>query len=200
MRLRYVAVAALFALVIWVAWKAPIPGMKLEPMQPLPAVPTKPDGSIAPTPPGSEPTGVPTFQQAVAQMKAMEHATYQIVSEDPKMHAMRQAIRDTAPNGEAFPCSADNRHHLAEAVAAYGNFIRDHVHDRPTETMLVNGQSASATGYLDQDVNKITMDADIAGVVHRTNTGYYDVPAADAIGPASRLAMHGARFVCGDPS
>jgi hypothetical protein len=200
MSLRHVGVAALFLLVIGLATQIPIPGMKMLPMQPLPAAETNPDGSLKLTPPGQQPSGLPTFQQAAAQVEAMKTATFQVTSEDPNMHAMRQAIRDAAPNAEAFPCSADNRHHLAEAVAAYGNFIRDHGHDRPTETMLVNGQATSATGYLDQDVNKIMTDADIAGIVHRTNFGYYDVPAADAIGPASRIAMHGGRFVCDDPN
>lgn len=200
MSLRHLGIAAIFLLVIGLATQIPIPGMKMLPVRTLPAAQTRPDGSLVLPPPGQEATGVPTFQQAVAQIDAMKHATFQIVSEDPKIHAMRQAIRDAAPNAEAFPCSADNRHRLAEAVAAYGNFIRDHGRDRPTETMLVNGQPTSATGYLDQDVNKIMMDADVAGVVHRTNFGYYDVPAADAIGPASSVAMHGGRFVCDNPS
>jgi hypothetical protein len=67
MRARNIGIAALFLLVIFVAFKTPIPGMKMEPVQPSPAVPTNPDGSIAPTPPGSEPVGVPTFEHAVAQ-------------------------------------------------------------------------------------------------------------------------------------
>jgi hypothetical protein len=200
MSLRYLAIGTLFALIIVVAWNIPIPGMRMVPVKPLPAAQANPDGSLALTPPGQQPTGVPTFQQAAAQAQAMRTATFQVTSEDPKMHAMRQAIRDEAPNAEAFPCSADNRHRLAEAVAAYGNFIRDHGHDRPTETMLVNGQPTSATGYLDQDVNKIMTDADIAGVVHRTPLGYYDIPAAGTIGPASRIAMQGGRFVCDSPS
>lgn len=198
MTLRYFGVAALFLLVIALATQIPIPGMKMVPVKPLPAAETNPDGSLKLTPPGQEAKGVPTFEQAAAQAKAMQHATFQVTSEDPELHAMRQAILDAAPNAEAFPCSADNRHRLAVAVAAYGNYIRDHGHDRPTETMLVNGEATSATGYLDQDVNKITKDADIAGVVHRTNFGYYDVPAADAIGPKSRIAMQGGRFVCDD--
>jgi len=183
MSLRHVAIATLFALVIAAAWNVPIPGInpgiKMVPVQPLPAAQTNPDGSLVLASPGQRPAGVPTFQQAVAQVEAMKTATFQVTSEDPKMRAMRQAIRDEAPNAEAFPCSPGNRHRLAEAVAVYGNFIRDHGHDRPTETMLVNGQPTSATGYLDQDVSKIIMDADIAGVVHRTEFGYYDVPAAD---------------------
>jgi hypothetical protein len=200
MPIRHFGYVVLFLLVIGIATQIPIPGMKMVPVKPLPAAQTNPDGSLKLTPPGQQPAGVPTFQQAVAQIDAMKNATYQVTSEDPDMHAMRQAIRDAAPNAEAFPCSADNRHHLAEAVAAYGNFIRDHGHDRPTETMLVNGQPASATGYLDQDVNKIMMDADIAGVVHRTEFGYYEIPAAGVIGSASRIAMQGGHFVCGDPS
>jgi hypothetical protein len=198
MPIRHLGYVVLFLLVIGIATQIPIPGVKMEPVKPLPAAETNPDGSLKLTPPGQEPTGVPTFQQAVNQIEAVKHATFQVTSEDPNMHAMRQAIRDAAPNAEAFPCSAENRHRLAVAVAAYGNFIRDHGHDRPVETMLVNGQPTSATGYLDQDINKITMDADIAGVVHRTEFGYYDVPAADMVGPASRMAMQGGRFVCGD--
>ncbi|HEY1797988.1 MAG TPA: hypothetical protein VGG57_17880 [Stellaceae bacterium] len=174
--------------------------MTMLPTKTLPAARTNPDGSLKLTPPGQEPTGMPTFRQAVAQIEAMKHATFQVTSEDPKTHAMRQTIRDAAPNAEAFPCNTENRHRLAEAVAAYGNYVRDHIDHRPVETMLVNGQPASATGYLDRDVDKITMDADIAGVVRRTNNGYFEVPAADAIGPASRIAMPGGRFVCGNPS
>lgn len=198
MPLRHLGYAVLFLLVIGIATQVPIPGMKMVPVKPLPAAQINPDGALVPTPPGQQPVGVPTFQQVVTHMEAMKNATYQVTSEDPGMHAMRQAIRDATPNAAGFPCSADNRHRLAEAVAAYGNFIRDHGHDRPVETMLVNGQPASATGYLDQDVNKIIMDADVAGVVHRTEFGYYDIPAAGTVGPASRMAMQNGRFVCGD--
>src|ERR1700722_17916067 len=106
MSLRHLGIAALFLLIIGIATQIPIPGMKMVPIQPLPAAQTNPDGSLKLTPPGQEPAGVPTFDQALAQVKALEHATYQVTSEDPNMHAMRQAIRDAAPNAEAFPCSA----------------------------------------------------------------------------------------------
>lgn len=196
MAARHLGIAVLFLFVIGIATQIPIPGMKMVPVKTLPAAETNPDGSLKLVPPGQEPKGVPTFQQAVAQIEAMKHATFQVTSEDPKMHAMRQAIRDEAPNAEAFPCSPENRHRLAVAIAALGNYFRDHAHDHPVETMLVNGQPTSATGYLDQDIDRITRDAEEAGIVHRTNFGYFNVPPADAVSPASRMAMHGGRFVC----
>jgi hypothetical protein len=202
MRVRYVGIAALFALVIWVALKAPIPGMMLEPLQPSPAVPTSQNESIGPAPPGQATVGVPNFQQTLADNKQMDLAnSYNAITEDPKMHAMRQAILEAAQQADAFPCSAKNRNRLAEAVKDFWDYNRTRVGQPPTETMMVNGHVVDAGGYLNRDASDAAKAAMLAGVVHTTSTGQMLIPDPYApVGPSLRSASEGGRFVCDKPN
>jgi len=202
MRLRYVAIAALFLFVIWVAWKAPIPGMKMEPVQPLPAVPMSQNEEIGPAPPGTTATGVRTFQQVMADRKELElAASYNAIPQDPKKHAMLQEVVDAAQQVEAFPCSAKNRHRLAEAVAVMGNFNRDQVGKPETATMMVNGHPVATGDPLAGQANDILWAALRAGVVNRTHTGYMEVPDPLApVPPTENLVGKSAKFFCEKPN
>jgi hypothetical protein len=202
MRLRHFGIAALFLFVVWAAWKAPIPGMKMEPTQPAPAPPTLRNVEIGPAPAGATVTGVRTFQQVMADRKELERAeAYNAIPEDPKRHAMLQEIVDAAQQVEAFPCSAKNRRRLAEAVAVMGNFDRNNVGKPETATMMVNGHPVAAGDPLSDKANNITRDAMLDGVVNRTVSGHYEVPDPYApVSPKWQFTGENARFICEHPS
>ena len=122
----------------------------------MPAVPTSRYEEIGPAPPGTPVTDVRTFQQVMADRPALERAeSYNAIPIDPKRHAMLQEVVDAAQQVEAFPCSAKNRHRLAEAVAAMGNFNRDQVGKPETATMMVNGHPVAAGDPLAGQANDI---------------------------------------------
>jgi len=201
MSLRHLGIAALFLLVIGVATQIPIPGMKMVPMQPMPAPPTSQNESIGPAPPGTPVTGVRTFQQVIQDRKELELAeSYNAIPVDPKRHAMLQEVVDAAQQVDAFPCSAKNRHRLAEAVAVMGNFNRDQVGKPETATMMVNGHPVAAGDPLAGQANDILWAALSAGVVGRTPTGYMTVPDPYApVDTADRAIGRGAKFFCDKP-
>lgn len=182
MRMRYLLiVVAALGLVVWVSLRMPIPGIKMQPVQPNPTI--------------------HTFQQAVAEHKQMDlAASYGAMSEDPKLHAMRKAVLEAA-QVDAFPCSARWRGRLAEALRDFSDFYRDRVGQPPLETRVIDGRAVDASGYLNQETNQVLQAAMLAGVVHRTTTGYIEVPDPEApVGPALRSASVGDRFVCDNPS
>ncbi len=138
----------------------------------------------------------------MAARPALERAaSYNAIPIDPKRHAMLQEVVDAAQQVEAFPCSAKNRHRLAEAVAVMGNFNRDNVGKPEAATMMVNGHAVAAGDPLAGQANDIWRAALMAGVVNRTHTGYMVVPDPYApVGPTQRTAGENARFVCDNPS
>jgi hypothetical protein len=202
MSLRHFGIAALFLLVVGLATQIPIPGMKMVPVQPLPAVPTSQNESIEPAPPGTPVTGIRTFQQVTEDRETLERAAaYNAIPIDPKRHAMLQEVVDAAQQVTAFPCSAHNRHRLAEAVAVMGNFNRDQVGKPETATMMVNGHPVAVGDPLAGQANDILWAALAAGVVGRTPTGYMTVPDPYApVDATDHAGGRGAKFFCDKPN
>lgn len=201
MILRHLGIAALFLLVIGIATQIPIPGMKIVPMKPIPAPPTSQNESVGPAPPGTTVTGLRTFQQVMQDSKELERAdSYNAIPVDPKRHAMIQEVVDAAQQVEAFPCSANNRHRLVEAVAVMGNFNRDNVGKPETANMMVNGHPVAADPLAGK-ANEILWAALSAGVVGRTHTGYMTVPDPDAPVTATPPDVgEAAKLFCDHPS
>ncbi|MFZ2005325.1 MAG: hypothetical protein WAV02_09585 [Stellaceae bacterium] len=202
MRIRHLGYVVLFLLVIGIATQIPIPGMKMVPLKTLPGVPASQNESIGPAPPGTVVSGQRTFQQVMADRKEIELAEkYNALPEgDPKRHAMYQEVLDAAQQGEAFPCSAKNRHRLAEAVATMGNFNRDHVGEPMTANMMVNGHPI-AVDNLAGKASDIMWGALSAGVIGRTHDGHMTVPEPDAPVTVTPPGVgEGAKLFCDDPN
>ena len=142
------------------------------------------------------------LQQVIQDRKELELAeSYNAIPVDPKRHAMLQEVVDAAQQVDAFPCSAKNRHRLAEAVAVMGNFNRDQVGKPETATMMVNGHPVAAGDPLAGQANDILWAALSAGVVGRTPTGYMTVPDPYApVDTADRAIGRGAKFFCDKPN
>jgi hypothetical protein len=202
MPLRHLGYTVLVLLVIGIATQIPIPGMKMVPLKTLPGVPTSQNESVGPAPPGTVVAGQRTFQQVMADRKEIELAEkYNAIPEgDPKRHAMYQEVIDAAQQVEAFPCSAKNRHRLAEAVATMGNFNRDHVGEPVEANMMVNGHPIAVDNLAGQAGN-IMWAALAAGVIGRTHTGYMTVPDPDApVTVMSPGVGEGAKLFCANPN
>jgi hypothetical protein len=179
MILRHLGIAALFLLVIGIVTQIPLPG------------------TVA--------TGQRTFQQAMAEHKELQRAeraeSGNAPPSDPKQHAMYQEVVDAAEQVEGFPCSAKNRHRLAEAVAVLGNFDRDNYHKLESATEMENGHPAAVGDPLAEKAYFITRDAMLDGVVHRTVSGVYEVPDPYApVSPKWQFTGDNARFICEHPS
>jgi hypothetical protein len=177
MRLRHLSIAALFFLVIGIASQVPISRTAA--------------------------TGERTVQQAAAQHEELKgtETTASDKAIELKQHAMYQEVVDAAQQVEGFPCSAKNRHRLAEALAVLGNFDRDNYGKLASATEMENGHPAAIDDPLAEKAYLITRDALLVGVVHRTVSGVYETPAPDApVGPKSYLSGDNARFMCEHPS
>lgn len=182
MLIRNLGIAALFLLVIGIATQIPIPGVNQAPVQPAPAATPAQDEPVA---------SAPADKQAES-----DGAT----SGDPKRHAMLQEVADAGEQVEAFPCGAKNRHRLAEAAAALGNFDRAHGGEPPT-VKNVDGVGVPTGDPLGVPVHDIMNDALTGGVVNRTVTGIYQVPDPyAAVPPKSYITGRAARFMCEHPS
>jgi len=178
MLLRNLGIAALFLLVIGAATQIPIPG-------------------IAP--------GQRSFQQAAAQHEAMVRAEKAVhddsIAAEPKQHAMYREVVDAAEQVEGFPCSAHNRHRLAEAIALLGNFNRANYGKLQSATAMENGHPNAIDDPLATKASEIIRDALLVGVARRTVSGVYEVPDPNApVSPKSYLSGDNARFMCEHPS
>jgi hypothetical protein len=181
MLIRNLGIAALFLLVIGIATQIPIPSMIMPPAQPSPAALPSQNQPAAAAPPsapaesGDAPPG------------------------NPKRHAILQEVADAGEQVEAFPCSAKNRHRLAEAVTELGNFDRAHGGEPPT-VKNVDGVGVPTGDPLGVPVHDVMNDALTDGVVHRTVSGVYEVPDPYApVPPKSYISGRSARFMCEHP-
>lgn len=182
MVLRYLGIAALFLLVIGIATQIPLPGAKTMVTQPAPATPAPQTASVAPPPADTTP------------------ASTTDAPGDPKRHAMLQEVADAAEQVEGFPCSAHNRHRLAEAATVLGNFDCAHGGEPPT-VENIDGRGVPVGDPLGVPVHDIMNDALTDGVVNRTVTGIYQAPDPYApVPPKSYITGRAARFMCEHPS
>lgn len=177
MRIRYVAIVCLFGFVIWMAFQAPIPGVQVKQVQPD--------------------ARVPTFQQAVANNAALGQAQQNgQLTEDSRLRDLRRALLDAAGHVNDFPCDAKWRDRLAHAIADFWAYNRKIMDDPPTETMIVDGRTVDARGYLNTEANDAANDAFNAGIAHLRR-------GVVQVGPGSNTTtpITGSRFVCdGTPS
>jgi hypothetical protein len=216
MTLRHLGIAALFFLVIGIATQIPIPSVLMPPRQPSPAMPNPQNEPAAAAPAASAP---PTpsaadshrefyrnFDQMVAQRQEQvirEEAAIadHSIPADPKQHAMYQEVVDTAEQVEGFPCSAHNRHRLAEAIAVLGNFDRDNYGKLASATQMDRGHPIAIDDPLAEQAYFITRDAMLDGVVRRSVSGVYEAPDPNApTSPKPYLTGDNARFLCEHPS
>lgn len=221
MLLRNLGIAALFLLVIGIATQIPLPGEKMAPAQPSTAAPaaqsepaapeTAAPEAAAPTPSASDVVAshrdfYRDFDKAMAQKQEQMQREEAAISDhsivaDPKEHAMYQEVVDAAEQVEGFPCSAHNRHRLAEAIALLGNFDRENYNNLATAKQMERGHPIAIDDPLAEKAYLITRDAMLDGVVHRDGSGVYDAPDPNApVSPRSYLTGDDARFYCEHPS
>lgn len=213
MTLRYLGVAMLFLLVIGIATQIPLPGATTVATQSPPAVSPSPgapqDATPAPTAPAPDTTSHGgfnwTLEQAQADHDQMLKKEAAIgdhsISASPKEHTMYQEVVDAGEQVEGFPCSAHNRHRLAEAIAVLGNFDRDNYRNLDSAREMERGRPNTIEDPLAEKAYLITRDAMLDGVVLRDSSGIYTTP--DPLAPTSAksyLSGDNARFLCEHPN
>jgi hypothetical protein len=182
MLLRNLGIAALFLLVIGIATQIPIPGMQTASGPPVPGASASSNESTAPASPAPDATAHHTFnwtlEQAAADHEEMKRKEAAIgdhsIPAMPKEHAMYQEVVDAAEQVEGFPCSAHNRHRLAEATAVLGNFDRDNYAKLDSAREMERGRPITIDDPLAEQAYLITRDAMLDGVVNRNGSGVYE--------------------------
>jgi len=216
MSLRHFGIAALFLLVIGIATQIPIPSVLMGPVKSPPAPPASRDepaaaASAASSPPAEDVVAshrdvYRAFDQAIAQKQEnLQREQAAIVDHSipaqPREHAMYQEVVDAAEQVEGFPCSARNRHRLAEAIAVLGNFDRDNYGKLASAIQMERGHPSAIDDPLAERAHYVIRDAMLDGVVHRSGSGVYEAPDPYApTSPKSYLSGDNARFLCEHPS
>ena len=168
MRLRYLAIFALFALFLWLSFGAPVPMASMEPM--------KPDARI------------PTFQQSVANKSELQRALRDgRLVEMPKQHTLRIAVLDAGDRVAASPCDPKGREALRLAVAEFLSYQMQIQDKSPAETLVVDGRTIDARGFLNSGAGAVTQGAIAAGIVTESTPG---------VAGMFRNASAGERFAC----
>jgi hypothetical protein len=163
MRLRYVALFALGLFGLWMSYRAPVPGMKMEPM--------KPDARV------------PTFQQSLANHGELERAQRNgQLAEQPKQHALRQAVLEAGHRVDASRCDEKARTALAQAIGDFVAYQLAVADKPPTEFLVVDGRTIDARGFLNGDATEVAREARSAGIVKSV--------------PFMNSAQNAERFVC----
>ena len=166
MRLRYLALLGLGGFLLWMSFGSPVPGARIAPMQP--------DARI------------PTFQESVANRAELERAQRNgQLAEEPKQRALRGAVINAAARVDASPCDEQGRAALRVAVADFMTYQREIQDKPPAETLVVDGRTIDARGFLNHDAAVASRAAMAAGIL----------PVA---APGGRRAAPGpeGRFVC----
>jgi|SRR3954453_14767248 hypothetical protein len=171
MRLRYLAILALFGLLVWFFYGAVVPVPKVEPMKPDPRI--------------------PTFKQSLADGAELERAQAQgRLIEAPRQHELRTALLRAAERTDDLPCDQAARETLritATKFLAHQMKVQD---SAPDEKLVVDGRTIDARGFLNKDA-ATALRAAIAAQIVPPNT-----PGANAI---FRQPTQGGRFVCIEP-
>jgi hypothetical protein len=214
MTLRYLGVAMLFLLVIGIATQIPLPGVKTAPVS-APSAASPSQGApqdATPTPAAPAPDATAhgggfnwTLEQAKADHEELQRKEAAIgdhsIPSAPNEHAMYREVVDAAEQVEGFPCSAHNRHRLAEAIAVLGNFDRENYAKLDSAREMERGRPNIIDDPLAEKSYLITRDAMLDGVVLRDSSGIYTAPDPLApTSPKSYLSGDNARFLCEHPN
>jgi hypothetical protein len=169
MRLRHLAIFALFLLLLWMAFGAPVPVRTVQPM--------KPDARI------------PTFQQSRADQAELERA-YRAghLSEAPRQHTLRVAVLNAGDRVQASPCDSAARESLRVAVAEFLSYQMEVSDKPPTETLVVDGRTVDARGFLNRNAAAVMRAAMASGIVPPSTPGF---------GGVFKDPSSGKRFACG---
>src|SRR5436853_4920444 len=171
MRIRYFAVLALAGLLVWFFYGAPVPVQKIEPMKPDPRI--------------------PTFQQSFADGAELERAQREgRLVEQPKQHALRAAVLNAAQRVDGSPCDGAARESLRLAATGFLSYQMQLRDDAPTETLVADGRTIDARGFLNKDAADALRAAIAAGIMPPETPGFNAV---------FRKPTPRGRFVCIEP-
>jgi hypothetical protein len=207
MILRRLGIAALFLLVIGIATQIPLPGAQTVPVSAPPAAPAPANAPAAPASRAADAT--PHFNWTLEEAKADHEKLVakeaaigdHSIAASPEEHAMYQEVADAAEQVEGFPCSAHNRHRLAEAIAVLGNFDRANYAKLDSAREMERGRPITIDDPLAEKAHLIMRDAMLDGVVKRNSSGIYEAPDPLApTSPKSYLSGDNARFLCEHPN
>jgi hypothetical protein len=168
MRIRYLALLGLGALLLWMSFGAPLPKWTTQGPKP-----------------GAH---VPTFQEGLANRYELERALRNgQLAEAPRQHALRVAVLNAGDRVAAAPCSPTAREALRAAATEFLSYQLEIRDKPPLETLFVDGRTINARGFFNTDAASVMRSAMAAGIVPANTPGF---------GATFKKPSSGERFTC----